>query len=631
MLPGYTGSILKVDLTKGCFKIEKPEEAFYRKYVGGSAMGLHYLLHDCQALSDPLGPDNVLVFAAGPVAGSVVPGNSRLAATAKSPLTGMAGDSQVGGYIAPALKLAGFDAIVIRGCSPRPVYLWVEDGQAELRNAHHLWGLGAKDAEEAICRETKEAKVQMLVIGPAGEKLSRMASIIHRGAHACGRNGLGAVMGSKRLKAVVLKGQGRLSFADPKALKAVAVRGAAQVKTNPVMYDLYLNGSNGSLEAINDLGALPTRNYNEGSFEGAKKITGAVVTDLILKGRESCYGCPVRCKRVVEIKDGPFPLDSRYGGAEYESVAALGAYCGVGNLAAIHLANQYCNHYGLDTISTGATIAFAMECYENGILTKEHTNGLDLCFGNASALVNLVKMIGEREGFGDLLAEGSERAAQVLGVESRRFLITCKSQELPAHMPQWKKSLAIIYAVNPFGADHESSEHDPTYEGEVGSPYRERLSQLGLTNPPECGSLCPEKVRLAVYSQRYFALLDTIPLCHFCFAPWTMYDPVDVATVVEAATGWNISLNELLRVGERRINMMRVFNMREGVTRDADTLPEKLFRPLKGNGFYSGKAIDRNAWLQHIELYYEFCGWEKESGNPSKAKCEELGLEWPYN
>jgi aldehyde:ferredoxin oxidoreductase len=320
---GYAGRILRVDLSRRTVTVETPPESLYRQYLGGSALGLHYLLAEGPPQADPLGPDNILVFVGGPAVGAPFPGNSRLTVTAKSPLTGMAGDAQVGGYVAAELKFAGFDAVVVKGRADAPVYLLVRDGRAEIRDAAHLWGRGTVETEEALREELKDAKPQVLAIGPAGEKLSRMACVMHLGSRAAGRNGLGAVMGAKNLKAVVVRGTGRPAFADPGALRELARHGAAQAKTDPVIRGLTEHGSAVGLEAINASGGLPTRNYNEGWFEGAARISGPAVTAAILKDRETCYGCPVRCKRMVEVTEGDYRVNPRYGGAEYESLAAL--------------------------------------------------------------------------------------------------------------------------------------------------------------------------------------------------------------------------------------------------------------------------------------------------------------------
>ena len=335
--------------------------------------------------------------------------------------------------------------------------------------------------------------------------------------------------------------------------------------------------------------------------------------------------CTVRCKRVVEVKDGPYPLDPRYGGPEYETLAMLGSCCGIGDLVAVAKASELCNKYGMDTISCGGTIAWAMECFENGLLTLDDTGGIELRFGNAAAMVRMVEMIAKREGFGDLLAEGSERAAARIGRGTERFLITSKKQEAPAHMPQLKRTLALIYAVNPFGADHMSSSHDGSYVGGL-----ERMAQLSLLDPQPPLSLNTEMVRYAMLTQHFRSAMDSLSVCQFCFGVggWELYGPDQLLQAIRAVTGWNVSLYELMKLGERRLNMMRAFNAREGIGREADTLPEKFFTvPLKG-GPSDGYAVDRQVWEQARETYYAMCGWDVETGYPTRAKLEELGIGW---
>jgi aldehyde:ferredoxin oxidoreductase len=341
-------------------------------------------------------------------------------------------------------------------------------------------------------------------------------------------------------------------------------------------------------------------------------------------GRDTCYACSVRCKRVVEVKEGPYPVDPYYGGPEYESLSTLGSYCGVKDLAAVCKANENCNKYGLDTISCGATIAWAMECFENGLLTMEDTGGIDLHFGNADAVVRLTEMIGKREGFGDVLAEGSARVAQRIGRGTERFLITSKDQEAPAHMPQVKRTLAVIYAANPFGADHQSHEHDPAY-----APYPERMAQIGLHDPQPPRTLNAEMVRFALVTQQAYSALDSLNVCQFVFGPaWHLYSMNHLTEVVHAVTGWDVSLYEIMKVGERRLNMLRAFNAREGIGRERDTLPDRFFdEPLKG-GPSDGWALDRDEWRRAMDSYYAMAGWDVGTGIPTRPTLEAVGLGW---
>ena len=617
---GYHGRILHVDLTTGKIEVEEPDETFYRKYMGGSAMGAYYLLKHTPPGADPLGPENTLSLMVGVVTGAPFPGQSRVCATAKSPLTGLVGDSQAGGFWPAELKAAGFDGIVLHGRTESPVYLWVHDGEAELRDASHLWGRFTAEVEDAIREELGDPRIQVLQCGPAAEKGVRFGALINNANRANGRTGMGTVMASKNLKAVAVRGRHRPELADPEGVKALAKWGAENFEKS----DIYGMGLFGTAEIVvsqSKQGGLPTRNWSSGTFEHAEAISGERMAETILKDRDTCYACVVRCKRVVEIKEGPFPVDPRYGGPEYETIATMGSYCGVSDLAAVARANQLCNMYGMDTIACGATIAWAMDCFERGLITQEDTGGIDLRFGNSEALVRMVELIGKREGFGKVLGEGSARAAEILGV-GQDLVVAVKNHELPAHMPQVKRSLALIYAVNPFGADHESSEHDPSYRW-----YPDRMAELDLLDPQPSKVLNPEKVRYAYYTQILYSAMDSISVCLFVFGPaWHLYGPSQLVEAVRAVTGWNVSLWELMKVGERRLNLLRAFNAREGVGAEADTIPPKLLVPLKG-GKSDGIAVTAEEVEAAKALYYRMAGWS-EDGKPTRAKLEELALGW---
>lgn len=620
MAYGYCGKILHVDLTTGKVEIEEPDEGFYRKYMGGSAMGAYYLLKHTPPGADPLGPENTLSLMTGVVTGAPFSGQSRVCATAKSPSTGLAGDSQAGGFWPAELKAAGFDGIVIRGKADHPLYLWVHDGEAQLRDASDLWGRFTADVEDAIRQELGDGRIQVLQCGPAAEKGVRFGALINNANRANGRTGMGTVMASKNLKAVAVRGHKRPELADPEGVKALARWGTDHFEAS----DIYGMGLFGTAEVVlpqNKAGGLPTRNWSSGFFEEAEAISGEHMADTILRERDTCFGCLVRCKRVVEVREGPFPVDPRYGGPEYETISTMGSYCGISDLAAIARANQLCNMYGMDTISCGATIAWAMDCFERGLITEADTGGIALRFGNAEALVQMVEQIGKREGFGKVLGEGSARAAQILGV-GQNLVVAVKNHELPAHMPQVKRSLALIYAVNPFGADHQSHEHDPSYKG-----YPERMAELDLKDPQPSKVLNAEKVRYAFYTQCFYSALDSLCVCQFVFGPaWHLYGPGQLVEAVRAVTGWNVSLWELMKAGERRLNLLRAFNAREGVGAEADTVPPKLLTPLKG-----GKSDGIAVTVEEVEaaktLYYRMAGWS-EDGKPTRVKLEELALGW---
>ncbi len=642
MPAGYNGKILHVNLTTGELTVEQPPESFYRKYLGGSAMNMHYMLKECPPQADPVGPENVLCLSVGVTTGAPVSGQSRMTATAKSPLTGAIGDAQCGGFFPAEMKFAGFDAFIIKGKAPHPVYLWVRDGEAELRDASHLWGKITGEVEFALQEELGDKSIEVAQVGPAGERGVRYSAIINMSNRANGRTGMGAVMGSKNLKAVVVRGkQGKKNFevADKDAIVKLAQYGAKIFPDSDVA-GLGKYGTAETTGAQQSVGGLPSFNFNSGVFDdGWEAIDGTTMYDTILKGadkdkqdrqgRDTCFACTVRCKRVVEITDGPYPVDPHYGGPEYETTSTFGNYCGVSDLAAVSYANQLCNQYGMDTISCGATIAWAMECFEAGKISLEDTGGIELNFGNAEAMVEMTRQIAVGEGFGQLLGLGSAAAAEQIGRGTEEFLITSHKQEAPAHMPQLKRSLALIYAVNPFGADHQSSEHDGSVEGSAVS-YADRMELIGFTEPMEQHSLGPDKVRYARRTQYLYSVMDSVNVCQFVYGPaWQLYGPQELLDMVVGVTGWqDITIDELLDVGERRVNMLRAFNAREGIDREHDKLPEKMFKKALKGGASDGMVVDRDQFEQALDEYYRQNDWDVETGSPTRYKLEQLDLAW---
>jgi aldehyde:ferredoxin oxidoreductase len=451
----------------------------------------------------------------------------------------------------------------------------------------------------------------------------RFAALMNMANRANGRTGMGAVMGSKNLKAVVVRGTARPSLADRAKVVELARWGAEHFEESDV-YGLGVFGTAEVLAGQDKAGGLPTRNWASGHFDNFLALDGRTMSETILKERDTCYACTVKCKRVVEVTDGPFRAEPRYGGPEYETLSTFGSYCGIDDIRAVATANQICNQYGMDTISCGATIAWAIDCFEHGLLTEADTGGLTLRFGDAAAMVRLTEMIARREGFGDLLAEGSAHAAATLGRGTEDLVVAVKGQELPAHMPQVKRSLALIYAVNPFGADHQSHEHDPSWKD-----YQARMAEIGVTDEPQPNKVLNEsKVRFALQTQYAYSCLDSVNVCQFVFGPaWHLYGMAQLADAVQAVTGWPVTVEELMRVGERRLNMLRAFNAREGIGREADTLPKKLQQALVG-----GKSDGIRVTPEEVELakdiYYQMAGWDVASGRPTRAKLGELGLGW---
>jgi aldehyde:ferredoxin oxidoreductase len=625
---GYLGKILHVDLTQQTIEIEQPTEAFYRKYMGGSAMGLFYILRDMPAGVDPLALENVLTIMTSVTTGAAISGQSRINVNAKSPMSGAIGDSQAGGFFPAELKFAGFDGIVIKGRAVKPLYLSILHGQAALQDASHLMDKFTGEVDALLKEAVGDKDAEVMQHGLAATHGVRFSSLVNMSNRNNGRTGMGLVMASKNLKAIVVRGREKLAIADPLGLVELNKAGPKLMPDNP---DVDAIGKYGTASVVlpqNMTGTLPTYNYNEGQFADCEALSGERMYDTVLKKRDTCYACVVRCKRIVEITDGPYKVDPLYGGPEYETLATFGSYCGVSDLAAVSYANQICNMYGVDTISCGATIAFAMECFEKGIIGPEQTGGIDLRFGNAQAMLETLGQIVSNSGPLRILSQGSERAAQAWGPAAQACLITVKSEEAPAHMPQAKKSLAIIYAVNPFGADHQSSEHDPMYEEGTAQLYLDRLAELDLKDPPPYSSLGAEKTRFAAYTQIFYSLLDTLELCQFIWGPaWTLYGPSETVALVRTITGWNVSLYELMKVGQRRLNMLRAFNAREGFDRKDDRLPKKFFAALQGVGPTAGVALDPLEFNVALDLYYQLLGWSPD-GNPTRASLADVGIEW---
>lgn len=622
-------NILEVDLSNKTIKKRVLEGDIHRLYPGGSALGTYILLKGMRPKVDPLSEENILVFSVSPLTGLPIAGANRMTVNTKSPLTGGIADSQAGGFFPAYLKGNGWNSIVIKGKSDKPVYLYIDGENIELRDASKMWGKVTGESERLIKADLKEDNIDMAQIGPAGENLVRFANIINMNNRANGRNGTGAVMGSKKLKAIVVKKRLGLTPVDRENFMALVKEGIDRFNSSRGLQQLGEHGTDRGLISHHKNGFLATRNWISGYFpEGAENITGTTMTKTILKKRDTCFACPIRCKRVVEVEGKVDPL---YGGPEYETCASLGSYCGVTSLETVAIGNQLCNMYGMDTISCGGTIAFAMECYERGLLTKEDTDGIDLRFGNGEALLAIIEKIAKREGIGDLLAEGSYRAAKKIGNGAEKYSITTKKQEFPAHMPQYKPSLGLIYAVNPFGADHQSSEHDGVLTLPPESNPRKNLAFIGIRKGYEDNfEMDDEKVRFAFNTQCLESTIDSLSLCQFVWGVAALYGPKDLISLAKYGIGWDTSIYELMEIGERKINMMRHFNGREGFTKEDDTLPERIFEPFK-DGPSKGVALDREKYEKAKNLYYEIAGWDEESGNPTSGTLKRLSLGWAIN
>jgi len=612
---GYTGKVLRVNLTSGTSKVEEPGEDFYRRYMGGSGLISYYLLKEVKPGTDPLGPDNKLIFANGPLAGVPVSGTGRNSVGARSPLTGGHGNAEVGGFWGAELKFAGFDAIIVEGKAKSPVYLQIEEGKAEIKDAADLSGKPTKEVQDTL-KERHGSGTRVCQIGPAGEQMVRYACVVNDLNHAAGRSGMGAVMGSKNLRAITVRGHQKLTYANEAATLALIKRLIGEVKSNRGALSMGQWGTAGGLMALQAASGLPTRNFQQGQFEGAEKISAPAINRTMLKKRGGCFACTVRCKPEVAVGE-PYNVIPEYGGPEYETLGALGSSCAIDNLPAIAKANALCTAYGLDTISTGVSIAFGMECFERGIITEKDTGGIKLNFGNAEAMLQMLENIAHRRGFGAVLAEGTARAAQKLGKGTEAYAMQVKGQEVPMHEPRFKSGLGIGYSVSHTGADHCHNIHDSAFVMRTGGAMR----AVGIFDPLPAQDLSPAKVRMLLYGSLWQHVLNCMVFC--MFVPLSADNIVDL---LRGITGWNTNVFELMKVAERHVTMARIFNIREGKGPVDDVLPKRFLTAFTA-GPLQGVAPTEAQVKECVETYYGMMGWDR-NGVPTPAKLAELGIEW---
>jgi len=552
-----------------------------------------------------------------------IPGDVRFVVAGKSPLTGIWGEGNCSGFFADGLKRSRYDALMIEGSSESPVYIWINDGSVEIRDAEHIWGKWTAETESMIKEEVGSKDAAVVAEGPAAENLVKYSAVTHTAHRAAGRTGLGAVMGSKKLKAIAAKGTSDIDVAYPEKVEELRKKIAAETFVSDMTKTLRDHGQAGFVPDLQNDGILPTRNFRSGVFEGADNISGQVMSDTILINREACPRCPVACKRVVEVKEGPFaPVLPEYGGPEYESVASLGSLLGIDRLDAVCRLNMLCNAYSLDTISTGVCIAFAMECYENDLITKKDTDGIELTFGNAEAAVKMVEKIAYRDGFGDILAEGVKRAARRIGKGSEKFAVEVKGLEIPMHEPRGKKGLGVMYAVSNRGGCHMQSMHDPDIESPNMAP------EIGIKTPLHRLDTSREKVLALKKTADWTAAINSLGLCSNIY--WfgaVYYRPVNLVEILNAVTGWDYTVEEFMTAGERINTYCRAFNVREGITREDDTLPPRFMEPLVG-GPTEDQLITKEELDSMLNDYYEICGWDVETGIPSRERLEEIGLDF---
>ncbi len=578
MANGFWDRILRIDLSDGRIWEEHPGEAFFRKHAGGRSFIAHYLLREVPASVDGLDPDNRLMFMAGPVTGVPLPGAGRHSVGAKSPLTGGFGEAEAGGFWGAELKHAGYDGIIVQGRAERPVYLWIDETTVEIRDAAHLWGKRTGDVEDAIRTDHGDRLIRVAQTGIAGENLVRYALVVHDLNEMAGRLGMGAVMGSKNLKAIAVRGKKQVPMADAGRVRDVAMW--VRDTMDQEHYNFHTWGTGAAMVGKHLEGHLPVKNWQEGSMDTVQLIDAKTLKDEFGEKMDGCYACSVRCKKRVRIdalKAG-VEVEPKYGGPEYETLGATGTNLGIDDLVALCKANQSLNWWGLDSVSTGASIAWAMECYQRGLLTTEDTGGLALEWGDGSLLNTLIDMIAQRQGFGNTLADGALRAARAIGRDTEQYVVHVRGLEVAMHDPRAMDRMLANYPVNPTGGDHTGGAHART------------------------------------------SLRNTVGICQFL-----AYDDPTTLDIVNAVTGWGMTDAELNEVFERGVSMARLFNQRCGFTDADDKLPKRFLEPLK-KGPFADKPLTVEGVRAVVTGYYTERGWDASTGTPLPQTLDRLGI-----
>lgn len=620
---GYIGKYLRIDLSTGKIQAENLNCKFAENYLGGEGFGVKILWDEVPPDVEPLSPENKIIFATGPLSGTFWPNAGRLEAISKSPLTGIYGDSNCGGFFAPELKYAGFDYIIIEGQAEKPVYLFIQNGHAELRSANHLWGKYTSKTEQLICDELNDSEIKVACIGQAGENLVRYSAIIVTPNRTLARCGLGAVMGFKKLKAIAVRGYGGVEVADSDGFRNLSLELHQKLRNNPIYPSIRRYGTPGIVTLMNTIGRFPTRNFQQGSFEDIDNISAETLRDNFFVKDISCFACPVGCDKIYEIKKGR-ASGLRVSSFEYETINSIGAGIGSGDLEAIIIGNDLCDQLGMDTISAGRAISFAIELFEQGILGKQDTGGIELKWGDSDLMLDLLNKIAYREGFGDLLAEGVRHAAQVIGKGADYYAMHVKGQEISAQDGRAQQSMGLTHATSTRGADHLKG--FPTID-ETGHPEEARR-RFGEKYLPEMAQPQATKYKpfLVKDGQDFGAVVDSAITCKSggTFVMAEIYWE-EMAQGIRMATGMEIDSDQLKQTGERIYNLMRCYNILHGISSKDDTLPERILKEPSPSGAAKGNVCRIEEMLPE---YYKLRGWDQKNGYPTRRKLEKLGLKY---
>ncbi len=611
MVSGYAGRIAWIDLTEGKVAIEELKEDTARKYLGGKGLGAYLLYRSLHPHTDPYDPNNQLIFITGPLTGTTFPAVSRSAVVTRSPMTGTFLDSYSGGFFGPHMKYAGYDALVITGKAKSPVYIMVDDGKISIKDARHLWGRSTSETENHLkdqLKQEKEGRISVASIGQAGERLVRFSNIENE-RRTYGRGGAGAVMGSKNLKAIVARGNSKISIADEKGFQEVIKRCQEKIAQHPLTKRDGVFPKIGTMMTVDltqETGTFPTKNWQENTFEYATEINGDAFLQHKVRPR-ACFACPIGCSRDMKARIGGIEYVTE--GPDYETIFAFGPNCEIKDTKVIIAADQLCDDYGMDTISCGGVIGFAMECFEKGLITKKETGGIDLSFGNGEALIEVIHLIAKREGVGQLLCEGVKIASERIEGSSA-FAIHVKGLELPGYDPRGMKGQSLTYTLSDRGACHVRS-----------NTIRTEL--LGIPQPIDRYAY-EGKAQMVRDLQLNYATYDSLIACIFGAFAISLDDYSDA---LRTLTGWPMTPVELRSIAERAWNLTRLFNLREGFTRKDDTLPERLFTQASTKGPSKGQVVDRESFEKMLDEYYQIAGWDRITGVPTKEKLMELGIE----
>ncbi len=602
MVYGYVGKILRADLTSGRISTEPTNMDWAKMFLGGKGLGAKYLFEESKPKTEAFAPENVLIFMTGPLTGTIAPCTPKHIVITKSPLTGTFLDSYAGGYFGAELKFAGFDAIILKGRAKQPVYLYVKDGQAQIKSAKDLWGKDTHETEKLVKEELGDKEVKVASIGPAGENLVKYSCITNDFYRQSGRGGAGAVMGSKNLKALAVRGTQGVSVPNIDEFVELSKEIMRKdVVGNPDNEWVIVDGSPAIVRMSQEAGILPTKNFQSGIFEDVDKIDAKAIKEVLVR-RRSCYSCPMACGNITQIKEGPF-AGTLLEGPDYETLALSGSNCLISDLGAIAKFNLLCDQLGIDTITAGNAIAFAMECYEKGIITKEDTGGLELSFGNTDAYIEMPRLIASRKAIGNILAEGVRVASQRIGHGSQSFAVHAKGLEYSGYDPRGSFGMALAFATSDRGACHLRA-------------WPAASDAFGKLDP----FTSKGKAQLVIDDQNKYAAKWSLIVCDFYAIG---YD--NIARLFSAGTGWNVSEDDMKLIGERIWNLIRLYNLREGLTRKDDTVPERISKDPLLDGKAKGRVVTEEDFRKMLDEYYQLRGWDKD-GRPSKEKMAQLKL-----